>query len=84
MAVGTMRTRDQINGLAFRQAESEKTHSGGKEGKVNATIEPIETPVGTRYAVVPEKDKRPLIDFPTVTQAQIFCLQNDINFKPWN
>ncbi len=51
---------------------------------MNVTIEPIETPVGTRYAVVPEKDKRPLIDFPTVTQAQIFCLQNDINFKPWN
>jgi hypothetical protein len=50
---------------------------------MKATIEAIETPVGTRYAVVPTKDRRPIIDFPTVTQAQMFCLEHHIPFEPW-
>lgn len=46
-----------------------------------AEIKLIETPDGTRYVLV--YDSRPRHEFSTVTEAQIFCINNKIPFVQW-
>lgn len=46
-----------------------------------AEIKQINTGEGTVYVIV--YAGRPRHEFPTVTEAQIFCLKNNIPFRPW-
>jgi hypothetical protein len=50
---------------------------------MKATIRPIETQTGTRYAIIPAVNPEPIKDFATVTEAQIYCLEMGIPFEPW-
>jgi hypothetical protein len=48
---------------------------------MRAKIVIIETTSGNRYVLV--YDGRPRHEFTSVTAAQLFCLENNIPFEPW-
>ena len=48
---------------------------------MKAKIRPIATESGTRYAIFWAGVQQQ--DFPSVTDAQMFCIDNHIPFEPW-
>ncbi len=48
---------------------------------MKATIRPIATADGTRYAIFWAGQQHQ--DFQSATDAQMFCIDNHIPFEPW-